>query len=50
MYRDGLEATIALAKNAVDLALSPLVGQLYMYPVYRTYRIILAGLKGDSEY
>ncbi|MEM0059242.1 MAG: transcriptional regulator [Desulfurococcaceae archaeon] len=46
VYRDGLEATIALAKNAVDLALSPLVGQLYIYPVYRTYKVILAGLKG----
>ncbi|MEM1639967.1 MAG: transcriptional regulator [Desulfurococcaceae archaeon] len=46
IYRDGLEATIALAKGAIDLALSPLIGQLYMYPVYRTYRIVLSGLKG----
>ncbi len=46
VYGSGLKATRALAEGAVHLALSPLVGQLYLYPVYKTYRIVLAGLKG----
>lgn len=46
VYRDGLETTIALAKGAIDLAFSPLIGQLYMYPAHRTYRVVLAGLRG----
>jgi predicted transcriptional regulator len=46
IFRDGLKATRALAEGVVDLALSPLPGQLYMYPLYRTYKLILAGVKG----
>lgn len=46
VYRDGLEATMALARGAIDLALSPLIGQLYVYPAYRTYRVVLSGLRG----
>jgi len=46
VYRDGLRAARALAEGAVHIALSPLVGQLYFYPTYRTYRVILAGLQG----
>jgi predicted transcriptional regulator len=46
VFRDGLKATRALAEGVVDLALSPLPGQLYMYPLYRTYKLILAGVRG----
>ncbi|MEM4718096.1 MAG: MarR family transcriptional regulator [Desulfurococcaceae archaeon] len=46
VYRDGLEATRALASGWIDLVLSPLVGQLYIYPLYRTYRVIATGLRG----
>lgn len=46
VYRDGLEATRAMASGWVNLVLSPLVGQLYTYPLYRTFRIIPAGLRG----
>jgi predicted transcriptional regulator len=46
IYRDGLRASRALAEGLVHVTLSPLVGQLYLYPTYRTYRIILAGLQG----
>lgn len=46
VYRDGLEATTALARGIISFALSPLVGQLYVYPTYRTYKVILAGLNG----
>lgn len=44
--RDGLAATKAVAEGTVDLALSPLVGQLYLHPAYKTYRILLGGLYG----
>ncbi len=46
VYRDGLKATRALAEGEVHAALSPLVGQLYLYPTYRTYRVVLGGLSG----
>jgi len=46
VYRDGLRATRALAEGELHAVLSPLVGQLYMYPTYRTFRVILAGLTG----
>lgn len=46
VFGDGLEATKMLANGGIDLALSPLVGQLYLYPTYRTYRIVLNGLYG----
>ena len=46
VFNDGIKATRALAEGLVDIAVSPLVGQLYLYPTYRTYRIILAGLWG----
>jgi len=46
VYRDGLRLTRALAEGEVHLALSPLTGQLYLYPTYRTYRVVLRGLSG----
>uniref|UniRef100_A0A7J3XYU3 MarR family transcriptional regulator n=1 Tax=Thermogladius calderae TaxID=1200300 RepID=A0A7J3XYU3_9CREN len=46
VFNDGIKATRALAEGLVDISVSPLVGQLYLYPTYRTYRIILAGLWG----
>jgi len=45
-FRDGLKLTRALGEGRVDIALSPLPSQLYLYPAYRNYTIILAGLKG----
>ena len=46
VFRDGLVATRALAEGFVDAALSPLPGQLYLYPAYRTFEISLAGVRG----
>lgn len=46
VFKDSLEATRALATGSIDLALSPLISQLYLLPAYRTYRIITRGLKG----
>jgi predicted transcriptional regulator len=46
VYRDGLRATRALAEGEVQAVLSPLVGQLYLYPAYKTYRVVLRGLRG----
>ncbi len=46
VFRDGLRATRALAEGAVDMALSPLPGQLYLYPAYRTFRVVPAGVRG----
>lgn len=46
IFKDGLEATRSLANGSVDLALSPLISQLYVLPAYRTYRVVVAGLKG----
>lgn len=45
-FRDGLKLTRALGEGLIDIALSPLPSQLYLYPAYRNYTIILAGLKG----
>lgn len=44
--KDGLSTTKAVAEGVLDLAFSPLVGQLYLYPVYRTYKIVQGGLQG----
>ncbi len=49
VYRDGLEATRSLAEGRIELALSPLVGQLYMYPLYRSYRVIAGGMTGGFK-
>lgn len=49
VYRDGLETTRSLAEGYVDIAFSPLVGQVYLQPVYRTYRILLRGLRGGFK-
>lgn len=46
VYGDGLEVVDALGRGLIDLGLSPLVGQLYMYPVYRSYKIIAGGMGG----
>ncbi|WP_440059421.1 DUF7343 domain-containing protein [Thermogladius sp. 4427co] len=46
VFRDGARTTLALAGGFIDIALSPLPGQLYLYPAYRTYSIVLKGLKG----
>ncbi len=45
VYRDGLRLTKALAEGEVHLAFSPLTGQLYLYPIYKTYRVVLRGLR-----
>lgn len=44
--RDGLAASKMVAEGLADLALSPLVGQLYLYPTYRTFKIVLGSLRG----
>lgn len=49
IFREGLKATKALAEGAVDAAISPLPGQLYLYPMYRTYSIVLNGLSGGFK-
>lgn len=46
VYGDGLEVVDALGRGLIDLGLSPLVGQLYMYPVYRSYKVIAGGMGG----
>ncbi|MEZ0394480.1 MAG: helix-turn-helix domain-containing protein [Desulfurococcaceae archaeon] len=46
VYEDGLDALGGLVEGEVDMALSPLVGQLYMHPAYRSYRIVAAGMAG----
>jgi predicted transcriptional regulator len=46
VFREGLKATKAVAEGLVDMALSPLPSQLYLYPLYRSYIVVPAGLKG----
>jgi len=43
VFNDGFETTRHLAEGLIDIALSPLVGQLYLYPAYRTYRVMSSG-------
>jgi len=49
VFKDGLEATRSLAEGELELVLSPLVGQLYLYPFYRSYRIIAGGMTGGFK-
>lgn len=49
VFKDGLDTTRALAEGEIDLALSPLVSQLYMYPLYKSYRIIAGGMTGGFK-
>ncbi|MEM1628541.1 MAG: MarR family transcriptional regulator [Desulfurococcaceae archaeon] len=49
VYDDGLDVIKAIAHGEIDLGLSPLVGQLYLYPVYRSYRILARGMSGGFK-
>ncbi|MEM4037261.1 MAG: transcriptional regulator [Desulfurococcaceae archaeon] len=46
VFKDSFEATRQLAEGLVDMAFSPFVGQLYLYPAYRTYKVVGGGVKG----
>lgn len=46
VFRDGFYASRQLAEGIIDLVFSPLVSQVYLYPAYRTYKVIGSGVKG----
>ncbi len=47
-YLSAVQATKALALGEVDLALSPLITQLYFYVTFRTLKVIGGGAYGGS--
>ncbi|MGC8982317.1 MAG: DUF7343 domain-containing protein [Desulfurococcaceae archaeon] len=49
VLKSGIEAARLLANGSLDLALAPLVSQLYLYPMFKTYKIVPKGLRGGFK-
>lgn len=44
VFSEGIEAIDALGHGKIEISISPLVGQVIMYPIYESYSIVAKGM------